>query len=125
MPHVLVVEDTPINQLVVRRILERAGCTVETAVDGQAAVQAYAAATFELILMDVQMPELDGFEATRQIRAQEGTSGRHTPIVAMTASEIQGDRARGIEVGMDDFLTKPIRPADVDAVLQRWVSRPA
>jgi CheY-like chemotaxis protein/HPt (histidine-containing phosphotransfer) domain-containing protein len=120
-PRILVVEDTAINQLVARRILERAGCHVDVAANGREAVQAFDTIPYALVLMDIQMPEMDGFEATAAIRAREAATGGHTPIVAMTANAMQGDREHGLAAGMDDYLTKPIRPAELEAALQKWL----
>ncbi len=109
---VLLAEDNPVNQRLAIRILEKAGCEVTVAGTGKAAVENYQKQTFDLILMDVQMPEMDGFEATAAIRSLERESGRHTPIIAMTAHAMKGDRERCLEAGMDNYLTKPIhKPA--------------
>ncbi len=124
MPRVLVVEDTAVNQLVARRMLERAGCRVDLAANGLEALSAYASLPYDLVLMDVHMPEMDGLEAAAEIRRREQDSGRHTPIVALTASATQGDRETSLSAGMDDYLTKPVRPADLEAILERWLSRP-
>jgi two-component system, sensor histidine kinase and response regulator len=121
---ILVAEDTTINQLVARRMLERLGCEVDVASNGREAVEAYAGRPYALILMDVQMPEMDGYEATIEIRARESLSGQHTPIVAMTANALKGDRERALAAGMDDYLGKPIRLADLDHTLRTWVLQP-
>jgi CheY-like chemotaxis protein len=120
-PRVLVAEDNPVNQRVAVRMLERLGLGADVASDGHEAVQSYARQPYAAILMDCQMPELDGFEATAQIRAREGT-GRRTPIVAMTASAMRGDRERCLEAGMDDYISKPITIESLSAVLERWLS---
>jgi signal transduction histidine kinase/DNA-binding response OmpR family regulator len=120
-PRVLVAEDNPVNQRVAVRMLERLGLGADVAADGREAVESYARQPYAAILMDCQMPELDGFEATAQIRAREG-AGRRTPIVAMTASAMRGDRERCLEAGMDDYISKPITIESLYAVLERWLS---
>jgi len=97
-----------VNQRVARAILEKAGHRVEIANTGQKAVQLWEEQLFEMILMDVQMPDMDGFEATAAIREKEKHSGAHVPIIAMTAHAMTGDRERCLNAGMDDYLTKPI-----------------
>jgi CheY-like chemotaxis protein len=87
--------------------------------NGRKAVEAAAGATFDLIFMDVQMPEMDGLEATRRIREAEQATGRHTPIAAMTAHAMAGDRERCLAAGMDDYLSKPLKKAEVLALLER------
>jgi len=116
---VLVAEDNVVNQKVAARILERLGYTVDVAATGNEAVAAVGQQTYDAILMDGQMPHTDGFEATRVIRAMEGT--RHTPIIALTASAMQGDRERCLAAGMDDYVSKPVSPEQLEAVLRRWV----
>jgi CheY-like chemotaxis protein len=120
-PRVLVAEDTTINQLVARRMLERLGCHVDVVSNGVEALDALASIPYALVLMDVQMPEMDGFEATAQIRHRESQSGRHTSIVAMTANAMAGDRDRALAAGMDDYLSKPIRVGDLEMVLRKWL----
>jgi signal transduction histidine kinase/DNA-binding response OmpR family regulator/HPt (histidine-containing phosphotransfer) domain-containing protein len=119
---VLLVEDNAINEKVARRILERWGCTVDSAADGRAAVEAISRATYDVVLMDVQMPEMDGYEATAEIRRRE--SGRRTPIVAMTAHAMQGDAEKCLAAGMDDYVAKPVQPAALEAALRRWAGQP-
>ena len=121
---VLVAEDNAVNQKVAVRLLEKLGYRVEVADNGLAAVEACARTRYAVVLMDGQMPTLDGFEATRRIRVNEG-DGRHTPIVAMTASAMKGDREKCIEAGMDDYVSKPVTPESLEAVLKRWVKVPS
>ena len=116
---VLVAEDNIVNQKVAARILERLGYEVDVAGTGDEAVAAARRQTYDAILMDGQMPQTDGFEATRIIRALEGT--RHTPIIALTASAMQGDRERCLAAGMDDYVSKPMGPEQLEAVLRRWI----
>ncbi|MCB8958156.1 MAG: response regulator [Nocardioides sp.] len=117
---VLVVEDGEINQLVATGILESLGYDVTVADDGLLALEELDRATYDAVLMDVRMPNLDGYGATAEIRRREGAE-RHTPIIAMTASAIEGDREECLAAGMDDYVSKPIDRASVDAVLGRWV----
>ncbi len=115
---ILVVEDNPTNQLVIRRLLERSGATVTLAADGRAAVDAWRAGRPDLVLMDCHMPEMDGFEATRAIRGAEA-GGTRTPIIALTASALAGDRERCLEAGMDGYASKPVRMEQLAAEIQR------
>jgi signal transduction histidine kinase len=118
---VLVAEDNPVNRLVADGLLRSLGIEATLVDDGQFAVDALHAGTFELVLMDLQMPRLDGLEATRRLRS-EGVS---TPIVALTAYASDDDRARCLEAGMTDYLTKPLRKKDLDLLLSRYVARVA
>ncbi len=118
---VLVVEDNPINQKVAVHTLRRLGCIADVAVNGRDALSTLERARYDLVLMDCQMPELDGFQATTLLRAQPGPE-RSVPVVAMTAHALSGDRERCLAAGMDDYLTKPFRLADLEAVLTRWAS---
>jgi CheY-like chemotaxis protein len=115
---VLLAEDNPINQQVAKRILEQQGHTVTVACDGRAAADLAAQHAFDVVLMDVQMPEMDGFEATAAIRAHERTTGAHVPIVALTAHAMRGDRERCLDAGMDAYLSKPVRRLELQAVLE-------
>ncbi len=117
---VLVVDDNEVNQLVAAGILRHLGYAVEIAEDGAQGVAAALASRFHAILMDVQMPVLDGYAATAEIRRLEGVT-RHTPIIAMTATASDEERGRCLTAGMDDYLTKPMRRADVASVLSTWV----
>ena len=106
--HILLAEDNPINQLMVTRMLANRGHTVEIASTGAEALAALEQHTFDVVLMDVQMPEMDGFEATAAIRAQERATSRHIPIIAMTAHAMAGDREKCLNAGMDAYLSKPM-----------------
>jgi CheY-like chemotaxis protein len=115
---VLLVEDHPVNQAYARDALVSMGCRVDLANNGREAVEMFRAREYELVLMDCQMPELDGWEATRQIRAMEG-AGKRVYIAALTAGAYEGDRERCLEAGMDDFLAKPFRIQDLKRLLER------
>ena len=115
--HILLAEDNAVNQRVARAILEKGGHTVVLAQTGEMAVEAWESHAFDLVLMDVQMPDIDGFEATALIRKKERESGAHIPIIAMTAHAMSGDRERCLDAGMDDYISKPIRgPVLLDLV---------
>jgi CheY-like chemotaxis protein len=105
---VLVAEDNAVNRKLATKMLEKLGCVAELAVDGREAIEKWRGGDFRVVLMDVQMPVVDGFDATRSIRELERGSDRRTYIVAMTANAMQGDRERCIEAGMDDYVPKPV-----------------
>jgi CheY-like chemotaxis protein len=107
---ILLAEDNKINQLVALRLLEKHGHTVSVAGSGHEAVNLLDRQDFDLVLMDVQMPEMDGFEATAAIRAKEKGTGRHIPIIAMTAHAMKGDEERCLQAGMDRYVSKPVAP---------------
>ncbi len=117
---VLVAEDDEINQLVVLRVLRDLGYRAEAADNGQEVLEALASDAFDLVLMDCQMPVLDGYETTRRIRRQE-SAGRHLPIVAVTAHALKGERERCLNTGMDDYISKPFSEEGLAAVLDRWL----
>jgi CheY-like chemotaxis protein len=113
---VLLAEDNPVNQLVATKMLESLGCRVDVASDGTEVIQMSGRFPYDLIFMDVQMPHVDGLEATRRIRLRDGGGVR---IVAMTANAMQGDRERCLEAGMDDYISKPITPDALRSALKR------
>jgi len=119
---VLVAEDNAVNQRVARRFLERLGCTVEVVGDGAQAVEALQTSSYDLVLMDMQMPVMDGLEASRRIRARE-RPGQHVPIVALTADAMVGTFERCLAAGMNDYLTKPIDVKRLEDVLERFAGR--
>jgi len=122
---VLVVEDNPVNQRLTSRLLEKRGHRVTVTANGREAVESVEKQTFDLILMDVQMPEMDGFEATAVIREREKRNSAHTPIIALTAHAMKGDQERCLAAGMDGYLTKPIRSQELDEVLEKYLARRA
>src|SRR5436309_7779902 len=112
--------------MVEMELLKEVGFRCTLASDAKQAVEAVTDSPFDLVLMDCQMPEMDGFEATRMIRQQEAKAflhgrGKRLPIVALTANALKGDRERCLAAGMDDYLSKPLRPNELDAVLERWL----
>ena len=122
---VLVAEDNPVNQRLAVRLLEKRGHRVTLAANGIEAVEAQARQQFDLILMDVQMPEMDGLEATGAIRRSESARDCHQLIIALTAHALKGDEERCLAAGMDGYLTKPIRPPELDRILAKLVSNKA
>jgi signal transduction histidine kinase/DNA-binding NarL/FixJ family response regulator len=123
-PRILVVEDNTINQQVASGWLQRLGCRADVAANGFEALDALYRIAYSAVLMDCQMPEMDGFQATAEIRRREG-SGRRTPIIAMTANAMQGDRERCLAAGMDDYIAKPVRIEDLECVLRRVLAAPS
>jgi signal transduction histidine kinase/AmiR/NasT family two-component response regulator len=139
----LLVEDNPINQKLALRLLKKFGYDADVAGDGQEALEMFGQQSYDAILMDCQMPKMDGFEATREIRRRESQAtsaqdqqpqeqspaapsmtmphSKHIPIIALTANAIKGDKERCLEAGMDDYLTKPINPPELKATLERWL----
>ena len=120
---ILVAEDNAVNQELIREILVQLGCQVTLVEDGGAAVEAIKSESFDLVFMDCQMPGVDGFDGTTAIRVHENEGGKkhQTPIVALTANAMDGDRDRCLEAGMDDYLAKPFMCADLVAMLSRWL----
>ena len=129
---VLVVEDNRINQEICVAMLRKLGCETQVAGNGRLGVDAALAQAFDLVLMDCQMPEMDGLEATAAIRVREaeldreramsGLPPRRMPIIALTANAMRGDRERCVAAGMDDYLAKPFKKEQLSAMLQRWVT---
>ena len=114
---ILLAEDNPVNQTLASRILEKLGHNVQVVNNGKEAIEQIQAEDFDLVLMDVQMPEMDGLEATMAIRASEANTGKHIPIVAMTAHAMKGDRERCLNSGMDGYLSKPIRIEELKSAI--------
>jgi CheY-like chemotaxis protein len=117
--HVLLVEDNPINQMVAQKMLEKIGVESTLAADGQEALNMLEQGKFDAVLMDCQMPVMDGFEAARRIREQSLLSG--LPVIAMTANVMEGDREKCLEAGMNDYIGKPVVQADLKKTLARWL----
>jgi two-component system sensor histidine kinase/response regulator len=119
--HILLVEDNPLNQEVATALLERRGHTVDVVECGTDAVAAVLETAYDLVLMDIQLPGIDGVEATRRIRAT--SVGADLPIVALTAHALEQERTRAMDAGMNDFLTKPFRPHELFAVVEGWLPK--
>jgi CheY-like chemotaxis protein len=117
--HILLAEDNPVNRKVAVRLLEKQGHAVDVATDGREALEKLKLADFDLVLMDVQMPEMDGFEATAAVREMEKAKGAHIPILAMTAHAMKGDRERCLAAGMDGYIAKPVRGHDLVKEIDR------
>jgi two-component system sensor histidine kinase/response regulator len=122
--HLLIVEDNPVNQLVAVGMLEHLGYTCEIADNGREALGLLEHTQFDAVLMDCQMPELNGYQATAQLRRAED-GGRRTPVIAMTAGVTPDERARAAEAGMDEFVAKPVSPDTLDAALTRCLAASA
>ena len=118
---ILVAEDNPVNQKLATRLLEKAGHMVVVAANGRHALEALESENFDLVLMDVQMPEMDGLDAAAAIREREQRTREHQPIIAMTAHAMKGDRERCLAAGMDGYVTKPIRPDDLWQAIEQLV----
>ena len=119
----LVAEDNVVNQKVAVRILENLNCRVDVAANGREALDLFESLSYDVVFMDCQMPELDGYEATLEIRRRQGT-GRRIPVIAMTANALQGDRERCLDAGMDDYMAKPVALAAFREMLDRWACQP-
>ena len=116
---ILVAEDNPVNQKLIRHMLEKLSCRVDMAADGRAALALAKEQQYDVIFMDCSMPEMDGYEATAELRRQQ-QGARRVPIIALTANAMGEDRAKCLEAGMDDYLSKPVRIEDVLEALRRW-----
>jgi CheY-like chemotaxis protein len=123
--HLLVVEDDPDMLLLLKAMLDKIGCTSDTCVDGHQAMQAYSHNQYDAILLDCQLPLMDGYKVSRSIRGIETCSNKHsgTPIIAITAYALKGDREKCLAAGMDDYLSKPFHYQQLREVLGRWLGR--
>ncbi len=117
--HILVAEDNLVNQRLVVGLLERRGYDVQVVASGRQALTLTEKQKFDIVLMDVQMPEMDGLEATAAIRAQGQAAGGHVPIIAMTAHAMKGDQGRCLAAGMDDYVSKPVHPQELYEAIDR------
>ena len=121
---ILVVEDNPVNRKVARGMIEKLGFSVEMACNGQEALEALRGSLFDLVIMDCQMPEMDGYEATARLRNPVyGALRSNIPVIAMTANAMKGDREKCLKAGMDDYVSKPVNPPELAAVIERWLDR--
>jgi len=123
-PRILVADDDPINQRVVQKLLERVHCEADVVANGLEVLARLDEQRYDLILLDCQMPLMDGFTVARHIRQRESASAQRTPIIALTASALEDDRERAVEAGMDDWLVKPIQLQDLRHAIERWCKRP-
>jgi len=117
---ILIAEDYFVNQEVTQDILELMEFTVDVAENGREALEKYEQSSYDAILMDVQMPEMDGFQTTAEIRKKE-QGGKRTPIIALTANAMSGDREKCLEAGMDDYLSKPIEATKLEEILKKYI----
>ncbi len=122
---ILVAEDNSVNQLLVLTHLQKLGYKAQAVANGREALAAFDMGRWDLVLMDCQMPEMDGFEATQAIRSRETPLGRHTPVIALTANAMAEDRERCLRAGMDDYIAKPVKRQELDEKLQAWLKKPA
>lgn len=112
-----------VNQKVAIRMLEKLGCRVDVAANGYEAIDAFRQMAYDCIFMDCQMPEMDGYQATAAIRQHETSSGGRVPIIAMTANAMDGDRDLCLQAGMDDYISKPVKTENLEALLQTWLKQ--
>jgi signal transduction histidine kinase/CheY-like chemotaxis protein/ligand-binding sensor domain-containing protein len=119
--HILIAEDNIVNQKVAKKQVEKLGCRADVVANGIEALEAITRIKYDLILMDCQMPEMDGYEATREIRKRELKTGKHIPIIAMTANAMQGESEHCIEVGMDGYISKPVKQSELSETIKKWI----
>ena len=125
MPRVLLAEDNKLNQIVAAGTLRKLGYDIEIVDGGLAAVEAFRNGSFDAILMDVMMPDLDGYQATSEIRSIEAATGAlRTPIIGLSARAMDGDREIALAAGYTDYITKPLREQELDEALKRWIGSP-
>ena len=121
---ILVADDNPVNQKVALRMLEKLGYEAVVVTNGREALEALETLACDLVLMDISMPEMNGLEATREILRREQATGRHVPVIAMTEYALLGDREKCFEAGMDDYVSKPVQPAELAAAIGRQFGNP-
>ena len=122
----LLADDNEINVLLGEELLNKLGCTVTIAANGVEAVTRIEEKNFALVLMDCRMPKMDGYQATAEIRRREAAAGgRRLPVVALTANELESDRQKCLDAGMDDYVRKPFRRQDLERILKQWVATPS
>ena len=119
---ILIAEDNVVNQTLARRMVEKLGHHADVVADGRKALDALAAGTYDLVLMDCHMPELDGYAATTELRRRE-EPGTRVPVIALTANVVAGEREHCLSVGMDDYLSKPVKFAELAATIDRWLAK--
>lgn len=119
--HILVVDDYIVNQELTKEMLEMMGCQVDVAEDGNEALKMYEENDYDLLFLDVQMPEKDGYQLTREIRQKEGDK-KHSILIAITANALVGDKEKCLEAGMDGYISKPIKGADLEAMLEKYLA---
>ncbi len=124
-PRLLIVEDSPTNRIITTKILEKLDCRADSVANGSEAIAAFSQTPYDAILMDCEMPEMNGFDATKAIRETEKAKGTRVPIIAMTSYAMSGDEERCFAAGMDDYLTKPIDPAALADTVSRWIISPS
>jgi CheY-like chemotaxis protein len=120
---VLLVEDYVINQELTMEMLRMMNCEVELSENGQDALDKFSPGKYDLVIMDIQIPEVDGYAVTKKIREQEKSSKKQTPIVALTANALEGDREKCLKAGMDDYISKPIKGETLETTLAKYLSK--